>query len=170
MLPILQGGVDVPPANQRIDDRVGEYLLPKGSAVVLNIWGMHHDPSRWDSPEEFRPERFAGHPKLATHYTSGPGDGSGRDHFGYGAGRRVCPGMHLGERNLFVAMAKLLWAFAFAKKERKEGEKAEEGESSAGFLQSVQDFECEITVRSEKRRETIEREFGEAEEVFAQFE
>src|ERR1700733_6302398 len=32
---------------------------------------------------------------------------------GTGAGRRLCPGIHLAERNLFIAMAKLLWAFSF---------------------------------------------------------
>lgn len=44
------------------------------------------------------PERFNAYPNLASHYTS---DGLGRDYFSYGAGRRVCPGIHLAERNLF---------------------------------------------------------------------
>lgn len=32
-------------------------------------------------------------------------------HYGYGAGRRICPGMHLAERTQWRAIAKLLWAF-----------------------------------------------------------
>ncbi|KAI0110930.1 cytochrome P450 oxidoreductase [Nemania sp. FL0031] len=142
------------------DDWVGGYLIPKGSTVVLNVWAMHHDERRWDRPADFMPERFATHPKLASHYTS---DGPGRDHFGYGAGRRVCPGIHLAERNLFLAMAKLLWGFNFRKKT---GDDAKV-ESSIGFLQCVRDYDCEITVRSEKRAETIRREFEMAGEVFA---
>lgn len=33
-------------------------------------------------------------------------------HYGYGAGRRICPGMHLAERTQWRAIAKLLWAFS----------------------------------------------------------
>lgn len=108
------------------------------------------------------PERFASHPKLASQYTS---DGSSRDHFGYGAGRRVCPGIHLAERNLFIAISKLLWAFDFSKEEGQDGEV----ESSIGFLQCVRDYGCRITVRSERRAETIRREFEEAGSIFANY-
>jgi cytochrome P450 family 619 len=33
------------------------------------------------------------------------------DHYGYGAGRRICPGIHLAERTQWRAISKLLWAF-----------------------------------------------------------
>lgn len=144
------------------DDFVGGYLIPKGSTVVLNVWGMHHDEQRWDNPEEFRPDRYATHPKLASQYTS---DGPDRDHFGYGGGRRVCPGIHLAERNLFIAMAKLIWAFDF----RKKTDDTSQIGSSIGFLQCVTDYECDIKVRSQKRAETIMREFEEAGEIFANY-
>lgn len=32
-------------------------------------------------------------------------------HYGYGAGRRICPGIHLAERTQWRIIAKLLWAF-----------------------------------------------------------
>ncbi|KAI0911773.1 cytochrome P450 oxidoreductase [Ustulina deusta] len=145
------------------DDWVGEYLIPKGSTVVLNVWAMHHDERRWDKPADFMPERFATHPQLASHYTS---EGPHRDHFGYGAGRRVCPGIHLAERNLFVAMAKLLWGFDFRKRA---GDENAGVESSIGFLQCVRDYNCEITVRSQRRAETIKREFDKGSEIFARY-
>lgn len=123
---------------------------------------MHHDENRWEKPEDFIPERYASHPKLASQYTS---DATARDHFGYGAGRRVCPGIHLAERNLFLAMAKLLWAFDFKKKEGDDGKI----ESSIGFLQCILEYDCQITVRSEKRAETIRHEFERAGEIFANY-
>jgi hypothetical protein len=123
---------------------------------------MHHDENRWEKPEDFMPERFERHPKLASQYTS---DGPDRDHFGYGAGRRVCPGIHVAERNLFIGISKLLWAFNFQKKGIGHGKV----ESSIGFLQCVRDYECEIKVRSDTRAETIRRELQEAEEVFANY-
>jgi cytochrome P450 family 619 len=129
---------------------------------VLNVWAMHHDETRWERPSDFMPERYAAFPKLASNYTS---DGPDRDHFGYGGGRRVCPGIHLAERNLFVAMAKLLWAFDI----RKKTDDDSKVESSIGFLQCVSDYECVITPRSEKRAETIRKEFQEAAHIFSDY-
>lgn len=34
-----------------------------------------------------------------------------RDHFSFGAGRRRCQGMHIADRSLFLALARILWAF-----------------------------------------------------------
>lgn len=34
------------------------YLFPEGVLTLLDIYGMNHDASLWDHPEEFRPERF----------------------------------------------------------------------------------------------------------------
>jgi hypothetical protein len=34
-----------------------------------------------------------------------------RDHWGFGAGRRVCAGYNLAENSLFILTARLLWAF-----------------------------------------------------------
>ena len=146
-----------------IDDYAGGHFMPKGSTVVLNVWGMHHDEKRWERPEDFMPERYADYPKLASQYTN---DGPGRDHFGYGAGRRVCPGIHLAERNLFIGISKLLWAFEFSKAL---GEADAQIESSIGFLQCVRDYGLQIKGRSEKRAKTIRREFSDAAEIFANY-
>lgn len=36
-------------------------------------------------------------------------------HFTFGAGRRVCPGFHIAERGLFIAISRLLWGFDFSR-------------------------------------------------------
>lgn len=66
-------------------------LLPKDATVVLNVWAMHHDKSTWKDPEQFMPERFESYPALASTYAAS-GKWDERDHYGYGAGRRICPG------------------------------------------------------------------------------
>ena len=38
-------------------------------------------------------------------------DVSERDHFAFGAGRRICPGYHVAERSLAIAIMRILWAF-----------------------------------------------------------
>ena len=66
-------------------------FLPKGSTVVLNVWAMHNDTNTWKDPQHFVPERFESYPSLASTYAAS-GQWDERDHYGYGAGRRICPG------------------------------------------------------------------------------
>ena len=73
------------------DSEVEGMFLPKGSTVVLNVWAMHHDSGTWKDPQHFVPERFESYPSLASTYAAS-GKWDERDHYGYGAGRRICPG------------------------------------------------------------------------------
>lgn len=132
------------------------------------------DPQHHPNPNSFIPERFAEHTKLAPDYAAG--DCEKRDHYGYGAGRRICPGMHLAERNMFLSIAKLLWAFRFENGVRADGG-AEVNETDPvegyhqGFLYCAKPYGCKSVVRSEEHRETILREFEEAEKrIFSKFE
>jgi len=87
----------------------------------------------------------------------------------------LCPGIHLAERNLFIAVSKLLWAFGF---EATEGEEDGEGgigvdpvgDYNEGFLHCPRPFGVTITPRSETRRLTVMKEFEEVKEVFGKFE
>ncbi|CAF9929816.1 MAG: hypothetical protein HETSPECPRED_007462 [Heterodermia speciosa] len=151
------------------DNEVDGMFLPKGSTVVLNVWAMHHDPATWTDPEHFIPERFEPYPALAPTYAAS-GAWDQRDHYGYGAGRRICPGIHLAERNLFIGVAKLLWAFDFRVKGGEGLNTSAETGLSQGFLHCVKDYGSSVTVRSKARGETILREFEEARSVFAKFE
>ncbi|EXJ86779.1 hypothetical protein A1O3_03733 [Capronia epimyces CBS 606.96] len=87
-----------------------DYLIPKGTVVAVNQYALHYDPRRYDRPDDFIPDRYLHHPLKAGAYAAHP-DPLQRDHFGFGAGRRICPGMHLAENSLFITLAKILWAF-----------------------------------------------------------
>lgn len=140
-------------------------LLPKGTILMVNAWGMHMDDRTFPNPSAFIPERFADHPFLASEYAAG--DWDRRDHYGFGAGRRICPGIHLAERNMFLAVAKLLWAFRL--------EEAVPNDSDPvtgyhqGFLYCAKPYGCRPVLRSENIRRAIEREFCEAQTVFEKF-
>ena len=149
--------------------------IPKGSTVIINVWGLHHDPERHTNPDVFEPERYAGRTLLAPEYAASA-DFEKRDHYGYGSGRRICPGIHLAERNLFLAMAKLLWAFDFSAK--RDGRNvaipvdvdARTGYTD-GFLHCPKPFGVTVRPRSEGRRATIMKEFEKAQrEVFSRYE
>lgn len=70
------------------DERYKDYLIPKGTILIGNTWGLHDDPSRFAQPDEFRPERYADFPLSAPEYAAQAGEN--RDHHGYGWGRRIC--------------------------------------------------------------------------------
>lgn len=74
-----------------LDSEVDGMFLPKGSTVVLNVWATHHNSDTWKDPQHFIPERFEFYPSLASTYAA-LGKWDERDHYGYGAGRRICPG------------------------------------------------------------------------------
>lgn len=155
------------------DDWVDGKFLPKGTIIIINTWGLHMDDKTHENPAAFMPERFAEHIKLAPEYAAG--DWEKRDHYGYGAGRRICPGIHLAERNMFLSIAKLLWAFRFENEVNVDGSPATNDPDPVtgyhqGFLYCAKPYGCNPVVRSEEIRKTIMKEFASAEEnVFSQF-
>jgi hypothetical protein len=157
------------------DDWVDGKFLPKGATILINAYGLHHDPKRFPNPEVFDPDHYLSVTKLAPELAAGS-DYDARDHYGYGSGRRLCPGIHLAERNLFLGISKLLWSFDIKPGKDANGNVLEPDVDniraySEGFLVCAKRFGCEIKVRSEKRRETISREFERAEkDVFSGFE
>ena len=161
------------------DDTVDGMFLPKGSQIFINAFGMHHDASRLAGCDEdsdmdvFDPERYVGVTALASELANG--DYEKRDHYGYGSGRRLCPGIHLAERNLFLAIAKLLWAVDIEPGRDAAGIKIEPDVSSetaysSGFLVCAEDYDCIIKPRSATRQNTLQLEFEKAEtQIFTMF-
>ncbi|KAE8337413.1 hypothetical protein BDV24DRAFT_154362 [Aspergillus arachidicola] len=152
------------------DQWINGKLLPKGATVVINLWDMHHDEKRYADDDVFNPDRFEGFTQLASEYV-GSSDYEKRDHYAYGNGRRICPGMHLGERNIFLGIAKLLWAFKFEKAIDNSGklidtDRTYETGYSEGLLINANPFPCRVTVRSKERAATIAREFKQMEEIY----
>ena len=87
------------------------------------------------------------------------------DHYAYGAGRRVCPGIHLAERSLWRITAKFLWAFEFDEPIDKSTGKTRPLDDNAytnGFLHMPLPFEVQVKVRSEAHLRTIKQELAAA--------
>jgi cytochrome P450 len=105
------GILGVPHAVIRDDEYMG-YKIPRGAGVMWNVWTIHNDPRRHPDPRRFDPHRYSHDHQTAAEAASNP-DAAKRDHFLFGAGRRLCQGMHIAERSLYLAIARLLWAFEF---------------------------------------------------------
>ncbi|XP_062075865.1 cytochrome P450 93A3-like [Humulus lupulus] len=88
---------------------VGGYTIPKGTAIFLNVWSMQRDPSVWENPLEFLPERFMGDESQGeTNYNF---SGKTFNYLPFGSGRRVCPGISLGEKMVMLMLASFLHCF-----------------------------------------------------------
>ncbi|KAI8100206.1 cytochrome P450 [Halteromyces radiatus] len=81
------------------DLMVRDYFIAKGTVLVANTIGMHMNPDVYPDPETFKPERFLNNTRTMT--SSANGDVNQRDHFIFGWGRRVCPGIYLAEVEMF---------------------------------------------------------------------
>ncbi|KAF9587362.1 hypothetical protein IFM89_001462 [Coptis chinensis] len=40
------------------DTQFMEYLIPKDTQILVNVWAIRRDPNSWDDPSSFKPERF----------------------------------------------------------------------------------------------------------------
>ncbi|XP_021769314.1 isoflavone 2'-hydroxylase-like [Chenopodium quinoa] len=89
------------PHESRDDCYVGGYHVPKGSMLIYNIWAVHNDPNIWDDPRNFKPERFSGLEKTTLGYNFMP----------FGTGKRICPGEHLANKMIWLAVAILVQCF-----------------------------------------------------------
>lgn len=87
-----------------------DYFIPAKTVVSINQYALHFDPNRYENPDDFIPDRYLKHTLKAGAYAAHP-DPYARDHFDFGAGRRICPGMHLAENSLFITIACIIWAF-----------------------------------------------------------
>ncbi|KAF8830879.1 hypothetical protein HHX47_DHR1000067 [Lentinula edodes] len=89
----------------------GQYI-PKGTAVVLNCYTLHHNSARYEDPWSFNPDRYV-EDELSCAESAKLPNVMNRDHWTFGAGRRICPGIHVAERELWLAISQLLWSFNF---------------------------------------------------------
>ncbi|RUS20632.1 cytochrome P450 [Endogone sp. FLAS-F59071] len=98
------------------DVPLGEYVIPKGTSVGINVWALHHSRKIWgDDVEEFKPERFKDHvvdEKLADPDATSPAVGEGkRDNYAwlpFSFGARACIGMNLSYLEQRVVLSMLL--------------------------------------------------------------
>ncbi|WZZ46303.1 hypothetical protein YC2023_042562 [Brassica napus] len=93
------------PRSTTEDIKVGGYDVPRGTMVMVNAWAIHRDPSLWNEPEKFKPERF----------NIGEGGEDVHKLMPFGNGRRACPGVGLGQRIVTLALGSLIQCFDWEK-------------------------------------------------------
>jgi cytochrome P450 len=86
------------------DDRAGDVAIPRGSTVIVFVYGAHHAPRYWQSPESFDPERFTkANEKLQPPFTYLP----------FGGGPRGCIGGNYAMLQILMILSVLLRRYDF---------------------------------------------------------
>ncbi|KAI8139433.1 cytochrome P450 [Fennellomyces sp. T-0311] len=81
------------------------YLFPKGAWILPTVYAMHRNPELFPEPDTFIPDRFLDNTR--TMQSAANGRIEERDHFVFGFGRRVCPGIHLAEVQMFNILTRV---------------------------------------------------------------
>jgi cytochrome P450 len=68
--------------------------------LFANAWAIHNDENEYYSPEKFIPERFVDNKFGCRPEVVDTLEHHRRVTYGFGAGRRVCPGQRLAENSL----------------------------------------------------------------------
>ena len=86
------------------DDRVGDIVIPRGSTVIVYVYGAHHAPRYWQNPENFDTDRFIkASEKLRTPFTYLP----------FGGGPRGCIGGNYAMLQILMILSNLLRRYDF---------------------------------------------------------
>ncbi|KAH9821751.1 putative cytochrome P450 monooxygenase [Melampsora americana] len=100
---VIAGGL----AHMVTEDDVYEgYQISKGSSILANHWALHLDPETYDDPERFNPDRFLDPQTkelIGTQWSE-------KGHHSFGFGRRICPGIHIAERSVYITSIRILWS------------------------------------------------------------
>ncbi|CAN1174488.1 Geraniol 8-hydroxylase [Linum perenne] len=91
------------PRKARSEVEIFGFTVPKGSQVIINAWAIGRDPTIWDNPNSFMPERLMG-----SEIDVG---GNNFELIPFGGGRRICPGLPLAMRMLHMMLGSLVHWF-----------------------------------------------------------
>jgi cytochrome P450 len=83
------------------DTEVAGTFIPKGSLVKINILGLHYNPSLWNEPNKFNPDRFEDGGELESR-------SSVYSYLPFGGGSRQCIGMNFSLAEQRIALSLIL--------------------------------------------------------------
>ncbi|KAM6568545.1 hypothetical protein CsatB_016530 [Cannabis sativa] len=86
------------------------YEIKENTRLLINVWAISRDPNHWESPLEFKPERFYNE-QGSENFKQVDVRGQHFQLLPFGSGRRVCPGTTLGLQIVHTTLASMLQCF-----------------------------------------------------------
>ncbi len=87
-----------------------EYIIPKNTILIPNLWKINHDSEVYESPHEFKPDRFLNFDQEK--YLDFCNERV-RKLLIFGCGKRVCIGKSLAQNLIFLYVSNFLKKFEF---------------------------------------------------------
>ncbi|KAF9458175.1 cytochrome P450 [Collybia nuda] len=129
------------------DDVYNGMFIPKGSLMIANTRAITLDENVYKDPFTFNPSRFLPKPE-------GNGEPNPVGTFGYG--RRVCPGIHLGDSSLWIVVASVLSTMNVMKAIDSDGKEITPDVSfTSGITSHPRPYQCLVKPRSETARNLV---------------
>ncbi|KAJ9609684.1 hypothetical protein H2200_006012 [Cladophialophora chaetospira] len=149
--PVTAGGV---PHELVKDDVYDGLFFPAGTNVLIeDNRAIHRDPELYPNPEVFNPRRWLS-PDYPTYREPLDKYLNLQNFSAFGFGRRICPGMNIAEKSLFILVARLAWAANIAKRP---GFEVPWYDYTTGFNVQPKKFVFDITPRSTQKAMYIEQ-------------
>ncbi|KAF9468283.1 cytochrome P450 [Collybia nuda] len=146
------------------------YIIPQGTTLFLNLWGVLHDPEVYERPEEFWPDRYV----MSEFGTKAGVDSQDfRASLPFGSGKRLCPGMSLATMSLSLHVMNILWAFRFSPAiDPDTGLKIPVDLEAyfSGLSYTPRPFRATVTPRHPGRAEIIDRQFFASTDTYRRYE
>ncbi|CAN8268975.1 unnamed protein product [Cochlearia groenlandica] len=93
----------------------GGFYVPEKTTLMVNAYAVMRDPSSWEDPNEFKPERFL----LTSSSSRLRQKENGLKYIPFGSGRRGCPGENLAYVLIGTAIGMMVQGFEWRNKEEK---------------------------------------------------
>ncbi|CAN1162111.1 Geraniol 8-hydroxylase [Linum perenne] len=91
------------PRKARPNVEICGFTVPRGAQILINVWAISRDPTTWNNPNSFMPERFMGSKTDVR--------GHNFELIPFGGGRRICPGLSLAMRMSHTMLGSLIHWF-----------------------------------------------------------
>ncbi|KAK7258179.1 hypothetical protein RIF29_32685 [Crotalaria pallida] len=101
----------VPPHKVTKDFVLNGYLIPTSATINFLVAEMAWDPTNWDDPMAFKPERFMNNGEENGGKTFDITGSKEIKMMPFGVGRRMCPGYAVGMMHLEYFVANFVWKF-----------------------------------------------------------
>ncbi|PVH70254.1 cytochrome P450 [Cadophora sp. DSE1049] len=142
-LPYITAAIGMPHALTQ-DDEFEGYKFRAGTVFTWNVTSIALDLNEYEDPLRFWPDRFLNDDLNDVQ----------KGHWSFEPGRRSCPGYNVGETNIWIVIARLLYCFDFEQYEDQPIDSFQ-----VNWLEhAAPSLPVKITIRSEQHRELVKRE------------